>query len=225
MSTSTKPVLVFLMLLGWSYCQPSLFLHDSPSDSSKKCRYMDLPLLDLELDQGSSYNPPQHELQNTSRLLQLLGERNFDFEYMRITRPKKKRLPVDLKLRGEIPEDIQSQNLRRMPDGTNTRVGPHSRKRFRRWLWARTHCPVRQSWKNLGKRFWPRWLKVGDCYQGQNSCSIPSGLTCLPSESTTKNVLFWACIEDRLDRKMLCRWIYVPYPIITECSCGGNCAK
>ncbi|XP_070580827.1 noggin-like isoform X2 [Ptychodera flava] len=226
MALQTETVLlVIVVLLGASDCQPDKYLDDSlPESPTKNCKYLNLPILDLQTDGSSQYLPPATELTDQKKLLKIMGD-NFDDEFMSIEKPKRRREPLEWKLQGDMPEYIKNQNLRRYPDGTNMRLGlPYlqSRKKFRKWLWGRTHCPVKYVWKNLGKRFWPRWLKVGECYQTKQSCSIPSGLTCLPSISTSKNVLFWGCIRER-QNEMYCRWITVPYPVITECKCGGEC--
>ncbi|XP_046404150.1 5E5 antigen-like [Ischnura elegans] len=48
---------------------------------------------------------------------------------------------------------------RRKDDGGSGRW----RRRLRRLLLSITHCPVRWTWKDVGIRFWPRWIKEGRC--------------------------------------------------------------
>ncbi|XP_077980165.1 noggin-2-like [Glandiceps talaboti] len=225
MSYLQMSLIIILIVVGVSHCQPNVDLDTSPPKTVNNCKYIDLPILHFDKGHGA-LTPPVHELENNAELMRKLGD-DYDEEFMSITRPSRRRLPVEWKLKGETPKYIRTQNLKRYPDGTNMKVGLsylRSRQKIRKWLWARTHCPVKYTWKNLGKRFWPRWLKVGECHQTKESCSIPSGLNCLPVNSTEKRILFWACIDDRSDRKF-CQWINVPYPVLTECRCGGNCGK
>lgn len=74
-----------------------------------------------------------------------------------------------------------------LPDGTKlrTRLTPKLRRKLVQFLWAYTSCPVIEKWRDLGIRFWPRWLKEGQCHS-ERSCSIPPGMTCKPSEAEYK---------------------------------------
>ncbi|KAG8230909.1 hypothetical protein J437_LFUL002941 [Ladona fulva] len=38
-----------------------------------------------------------------------------------------------------------------------------SLRRLRRLLLSVTQCPIRWSWRDVGVRFWPRWVKEGRC--------------------------------------------------------------
>jgi noggin len=85
-------------------------------------------------------------------------------------------------------------------------VGREARHRLKRYLAAYSHCPLFVRWRDLGRRFWPRWIREGSC-RGQSSgtgsgkagvgrersCSIPAGMTCRPNRSSTKTVLWWHC--------------------------------
>lgn len=85
-------------------------------------------------------------------------------------------------------------------------VGREARHRLKRYLAAYSHCPLYVRWRDLGRRFWPRWIREGSC-RGQSSgtasgkagvvrersCSIPAGMTCRPNRSSTKTVLWWHC--------------------------------
>jgi noggin len=74
-----------------------------------------------------------------------------------------------------------------MADGSKlrTRVSPKLRRKLVQFLWAYTACPLFEKWRDLGIRFWPRWLKEGHCHS-ERSCSIPAGMTCQPSQADYK---------------------------------------
>lgn len=158
-----------------------------------------------------------------SMLLRFIGNR-IDDKYLSITQPFdslrfvngtmesnfKKGLPKD-----ELPEEIQHLNIA-LPgnEQQNMRIkNPQIRRILRQYLWASSYCPVVYKWKDLGERFWPRWINIGDCYK-RASCSIPAGMTCQPSESTDLTVLWWRC------RRSRCKWLPVQWPILTKCTCG-----
>lgn len=155
---------------------------------------------------------------------------------------------------GAMPESIATLDLRgvRLPDGSRlrTRIPARLRRKLQHFLWAYTACPVQRRWRDLGVRFWPRWLKEGRC--PETPCSIPAGMHCKPSASRHQLLLRWHCrplptlvlqhdMQDRdeaaaaaapapahdLGREQQaarhCTWIKVEYPVITECSCG--CAE
>lgn len=82
--------------------------------------------------------------------------------------------------------------------------GRGSRRRLQRYLAAYSYCPLYVRWRDLGRRFWPRWIREGSCRDPasgggngrrirERSCSIPAGMTCQPSGSTTKTILWWHC--------------------------------
>ncbi|KAJ1528695.1 hypothetical protein ONE63_007088 [Megalurothrips usitatus] len=142
---------------------------------------------------------------------------------------------------GEMPESIATLDMRgvRLPDGSRlrTRISPRLRRKLQHFLWAYTACPVQRRWRDLGLRFWPRWLKEGHCPDAP--CSIPPGMRCRPSSTRHQALLRWHCrplptlvlqqdqgggsgssgIADTTATRH-CSWIKVEYPIITECSCG-----
>ena len=98
-----------------------------------------------------------------------------------------------------------------------------NRKSLQRYLAWYSYCPVLYRWRDLGRRFWPRWIREGDCGGGggggdkrrQRSCSVPAGMTCKPDRSATKTVLWWHC-----RRTGQCGWIPIKYPVIVGCRCS-----
>ncbi|CAI2732136.1 unnamed protein product [Schistosoma spindalis] len=80
------------------------------------------------------------------------------------------------------------------------------------------NCPLYYIWYDLGSKFWPRWIKTGQCVNLANtSCSLPPGMYC--HEKNTKNIaiLRYICPEKWPLSK--CNWYRVHLPIVTECSC------
>lgn len=135
---------------------------------------------------------------------------------------------------GDMPHSIAALDLRgvRLPDGSRlrTRISPRLRRKLQNFLWAYTACPVTRRWRDLGLRFWPRWLKEGHC--PESPCSIPPGMRCRPAATRHQALLRWHCRPqgshqglglhgaDPKQPQRHCSWIKVEYPVITECSCG-----
>lgn len=65
---------------------------------------------------------------------------------------------------------------------------------MRSWLMHRGSCPVEFTWMDLGKSFWPRWIKQGRCGPSESaSCSWPPGMSCTSSSVKVLNLLRWHC--------------------------------
>nr|CAD7204485.1 unnamed protein product [Timema douglasi] len=222
--------------------------------------FEDLPPPDLIENPNKHYDPRPHDL-NATVLRAKLG-RNFDPTFMSVNKPrhhnhrtnqtdtiefpfrrnKKGRLvPV-----GEMPRSLRKMNFKyiRLPDGTRlrTRMSAKLKRKLQQFLWAYTACPVVYRWKDLGVRFWPRYLKEGYCPPGKSSCSIPPGMKCRPAAKVHKTILRWHCHSTH--RNLLyssvatavavstsgdvtissapkqCQWIKVEYPLVTQCSCS-----
>ncbi len=111
-----------------------------------------------------------------------------------------------------------------LPDGSRvrTRLSRKVRKKLEKFLWLYTQCPVIYRWKDLGSRYWPRWIKQGHCTANQ-SCSFPPGMSCRASEEREVVLLRWHC--QYWDPPRFCKWIPLHYPIIRQCSCGCSSAK
>ncbi|KAL1128962.1 hypothetical protein AAG570_013496 [Ranatra chinensis] len=167
---------------------------------------------------------------NATLLARILGH-HLDPKYMSQTPPlpednlakkmyrrnKKGRLvPV-----GVMPQHLKELDLKwvRLGDGTKlrTRVPARLRRKLQQLLWAVTACPVGHSWRDLGPRFWPRWLREGTCLQEgdrPSSCSVPPGMRCRPSATAHRTLLRWHCKQQNQ-----CHWIKIQYPVVTQCSC------
>ncbi|XP_025199468.1 noggin-like [Melanaphis sacchari] len=74
---------------------------------------------------------------------------------------------------------------------------------MRSWLVHRSTCPVEYVWTDLGKSFWPRWIKNGRCGRlGTMSCSWPPGMSCMPSSIKVLNLLRWHCwLKNRKNKR------------------------
>lgn len=176
----------------------------------------ELPPPDLIESPNKMLDPTPHDL-NVTALRAMMG-RNFDPQFMSITRPrhashnqtvssasdlvefpfrrnKRGRLvPV-----GDMPRFLRKMNFRhiKLPDGSRlrTRISAKLQKKLQQFLWAFTACPVVYRWKDLGIRFWPRYLKEGYCPAGKTSCSIPPGMKCRPAAKVHKTLLRWHCTQ------------------------------
>uniref|UniRef100_H2ZKH6 Noggin n=1 Tax=Ciona savignyi TaxID=51511 RepID=H2ZKH6_CIOSA len=90
------------------------------------------------------------------------------------------------------------------------------RRLIQGWLWQATACQVHYRWKDLGIRYWPRYIKEGYCDTSQ-SCSIPAGMHCHQSGQTGLKILRWFC--QGISEQKYCLWREMHYPIISECRC------
>lgn len=182
-----------------------------------------LPIEDLLENQSEIYDPKPSDI-NVKLLRQQLGKA-FDKEYMSIgdprNRPSKKPLIefINDRPKGPRPAFLNLLRSARLQDGRKIKlnVNKKDRRKFQKFVWSLTFCPVQHAWKFLGIRFWPQWIKEGTC-SNKHSCSIPEGMMCKPRTSTSKTFLRWHC-GDFQDRST-CKWIPIQYPIITECTCS-----
>ena len=175
---------------------------------------MPIPILEEQPDK--EYDPSPRDI-NSRALREMLGidylpnvmsphyPRDFDDNEMGESVP------------GRIPPEIKKLFKRR---SKKDRRIPKRIMKYKRiiqsWLHQETSCPVRYRWKDLGIRFWPRYIKEGFC-DSSKSCSIPPGMKCKSSAQTTMTILRWYC-QGILEQKY-CTWIRIRYPIISKCKC------
>ncbi|KAK2820275.1 hypothetical protein Q5P01_023234 [Channa striata] len=183
----SQTLLVYVLVcvhLGVS--QPFLRLRPSPSDH--------LPVPGLIEEPDPEYDPREQDLAERT-LRKKLGS-NFDPNFMSISSPMLVNLTAQdnqVKLQGPMPNDIKKLDLTETPYGKRVKVGKKARRKFLQWLWTYTHCPVVYTWKDLGVRFWPRYIKEGNCFS-ERSCSFPEGMSCKPVKSINK--IFLRCAEE-----------------------------
>ncbi|KAM7296593.1 noggin-2 [Ixodes scapularis] len=193
----------------------------------------DLPVIDLVEPAGHVYDPGPEDLDITRLQRTLAG--HFDPKFMAVHRPKESFLHPNGSLqpgfrlkKGRLvparpmPRDLQRIRLKGLdfPGGIKVRLdlGRKLRRKLRQLLWTYTYCPLVYRWKDLGLRFWPRWIREGRCYNSRRSCSFPPGMTCREKTSAEKTVLRWHC-RDWTQRRQ-CRWIPATLSVLVECSCS-----
>lgn len=210
MGLSQTLLFYVLVCVHLGVSQHYLRLRPSPSDH--------LPVPDLKEDPDPEYDPREQDLAERT-LRKKLGS-NFDPNFMSISPPMLVNLSASdnqVKLQGPMPNEIKKLDLTETPYGKRVKVGKKARRKFLQWLWTYTHCPVVYTWKDLGVRFWPRYIKEGNCFS-ERSCSFPEGMSCKPVKSINKIFLRWYC--QGFLRQKYCTWIQVQYPIISECKCS-----
>lgn len=209
-------LLCVLLCVHAGLCQHYLRLRPSPSDH--------LPVSDLKEDPDPDYDPREQDLSERT-LRKKLGS-HFDPNFMSVGAPAVAAAAAsagnhsaapDVKLQGPLPNELKRLELSETPYGKRVKVGKKARRKFLQWLWTYTHCPVVYAWKDLGLRFWPRYIKEGNCFS-ERSCSFPEGMSCKPVKSVNKIFLRWYC--QGFLRQKYCTWIQVQYPIISECKCS-----
>ncbi|XP_043945256.1 noggin-2-like [Protopterus annectens] len=193
-------------------CQPYLRLRPSPSDN--------LPVKEIIEHPDPEYDPKEQDLDERT-LRKKLGS-HFDPNFMSVASPEKVNLstqdPQYSRFKPPpLSPDLKKHDLSVTPYGMRLTLGKKARRKFLQWIWASTYCPVVYTWKDLGQRFWPRYIKEGNCFS-EKSCSFPEGMYCKPSKSVNKTLLRWYC--QGWVKQKYCTWIPMQYPIISECKCS-----
>lgn len=218
-----------------SLLENEVFSPEESSDNSLKLHNKerpipsdDLPVLQLVENADSSFDPSEKDM-DYRQLRRILGH-HYDNKYMSTVRPLESIIlpngTLEFKLKKGRPKERRPNFIKYFgapvftgvgSQSTKLRISRRTRKKIQKYLWSFTHCPVFHTWKDLGVRFWPRWIKEGQCYK-RRSCSIPPGMSCRPTGSTSKTILRWHCRG--WQKNAVCRWIHINYPIITRCSCS-----
>ncbi|KAA0189907.1 hypothetical protein FBUS_03046 [Fasciolopsis buskii] len=117
--------------------------------------------------------------------------------------------------RGARPTGSQ----RSRKDRRHARIKRRVRRALKRLLADYTSCPVLYRWHDWGSRFWPRWIKQGQCVDlGETSCSIPPGMYCTEAEHRTIVVLRFLCFTSW--PRSSCAWYRLNIPVLSRCQCG-----
>ena len=174
-----------------------------------------LPIPVLEEDPNREYDPSESDIDN--RVLKTMLGLDYlpnvmSFSYPRDFDDSEMVEPLSSRISPEIRKLFKRSRKSRKPP---KRIMKNKRI-IQSWLSQETACPVRYRWKDLGIRFWPRWIKEGFC-DSSKSCSIPPGMKCKSSAQTKMIILRWYC-QGILEQKY-CTWIRVHYPVISECNC------
>ncbi len=171
-----------------------------------------LPIVEVVPD---SMSLPTGRDMNPRRLRRKLGEL-FDKQWMSVEEPSSKSLEVMV---GEgnfslLMDELDKLHMPSLPSSVITQL--------RTWLLTRAFCPVSYQWTYIGPLFWPPWVKRGSCVD--KACSWPSGMRCAPGQTTIIRLMRWHCrptsSRDRGGRKTKCKWLQVPYPVTSECTCS-----
>lgn len=199
-------------------CQPFYLLRPVPSDS--------LPVLELQEDPDPELDPADRDL-NQTELRSVLG-RGFDPNFMSVSPPedrdrdrdrdREEELQAGHRVSGSLPAELRALELEAALGRGRQRPGRKLRRRLQLWLWSLGLCPVVQAWTDLGRRFWPRYVKLGSC-SSRRSCSVPEGMRCAPAKSSSFTLLRWRCVHRRSGPQR-CVWIPVQYPVVSECKCA-----
>lgn len=200
-----------------------------------------VPIPDLKEPPPSLDDPRVGELNITALLLKL--GTNYDPNVMSIEPPEKDNNVSFFGYRrsqlgrliptGTMPEYLNKMDFKSLTlaNGSKLKTGisPKLKRKIQQFLWAYSACPVVYRWKDLGVRFWPRYLRSGICPKNV-SCSIPPGMTCKPSVVTHKTLLRWHCSTSTYynpnnypspaNHRRHCKWMKIQYPLLTECSCS-----
>ena len=117
-----------------------------------------------------------------------------------------------------MPAEIKNLDFK-MP-GMGRYLGPKASRKLQLWLWKISYCPMLQKWRDLGVRFWPRYLNVGRCSK-KSTCSFPKGMRCDVSEVKRVGLLRWYC-PDKFKKRLNtnCVWLKFKYPIVAKCKCS-----
>nr|CAB3264391.1 noggin protein precursor [Phallusia mammillata] len=177
-----------------------------------------LPLPVLPEDPDKDYDPKPSDI-NDFQLIERLGV-NYLPEFMSPTMPRHNNHtvmhnPLVPRTSPEIRK-LAKTLVRSLKGKRRNKKSKRLLRKVQTQIAQYTACPVRYRWKDLGIRFWPRFVKEGYCDTSQ-SCSIPSGMHCRPVDQTTINILRWYC--QGIFEQKYCLWVDVKYPITSECKC------
>ena len=203
---------VFLWIL---YTSKNLVHCDRPFNRLRPLPTDKMPIPILEEDPNREFDPSPSDI-NNHVLRGMLGVDYIpdvmssvypsDFDDNEMAAP----------ISGKIPPEIKKHFRRSKKSRKPPRKIMKNKRAIQAWLHQETSCPVRYRWKDLGIRFWPRYIKEGFC-DSSKSCSIPAGMKCKSSAQAKMIILRWYC-QGILEQKF-CTWIRIQYPVISECKC------
>lgn len=183
--------------------------------------------LDLQESANKRLDPDVNNIDQAD-LLDFMGD-EYDGKLMSLRRPANMnskpngtlmyKFTKDQLPKGTMPQEIAALSAKTitLSEGLELRVkfNRKTKRKIQKFLWSYSYCPVRYRWKELSIRFWPRWIKVGQC-ENKRSCSIPAGMTCQPSKMQNIKILRYYCPYS----SKTCSWIKIEYPILAQCTCG-----
>jgi len=136
----------------------------------------------------AEHDPPRKKDMNPDKLNRLIGS---DFNEMWMSKT-----PIIAAASRNATDAFGGMLQNTGPDNLQfpERLPAQYQEMMRTWLVRRSSCPVEFVWTDLGKQFWPRWIKIGRCGRSETmSCSWPPGMLCMPSSTRVLNLLRWHC--------------------------------
>ncbi|KAH9499042.1 Noggin-3 [Bulinus truncatus] len=203
--------LLFISLLfmevessSWKLDSERLFRLLKPDTDNEVKASTKLLSVNLIERMDSRRDPPHIDVKSLQKQLGHL----FDKDYMSITEPSLNSVQsnfINGRPIGHRPSYLKLMSSTQLQDGSKIKlkVNERTKRKVQNYIWALTMCPVLHTWKNLGNRFWPKWIKEGTCTK--KSCSVPPGMKCKPTENTYKTILRWHCVDYNTNTQ--CRWI------------------
>ena len=210
---------------------------------SSKTHYLPNSRVSLENLLKPNYKPrfpfyfPNFDTEETMRkankstadeLLAILHANNFNQNFMSIKEPssstKNDSYYLSKKLNSKL-ERKRKQFLRKSLKLSHLKnfrrtINKDFRRKLRTFMDLFSVCPVRYRWKDMGPKFWPRWIKEGSCANLSESCSYPEGLVCHEYEHKNIAILRFLCMSDWPKSK--CKWYKIYIPFLLACKCGCN---
>ena len=190
----------------------------------------DIPPLQEDVD--NALPSDASSAKDADEMMELLGEHHFHADFMSVedpmSGPKFSKLIsyADESHSKKIAQEVDElfQNDKKL---LHSKIGQKMKRKLTKLLADYTQCPVVYEWKDLGERFWPRYIRTGTCSQ-KKSCSFPSGMGCKPAEESHLTLLRRFCGSRRWGKAEVessnsgsnCRWISIQYPVVTKCSCS-----
>ncbi|KAK7938776.1 hypothetical protein WMY93_002102 [Mugilogobius chulae] len=147
--------------------QHYFLLRPIPSDS--------LPLVELKEDPDPVFDPKERDF-NETELRTTLGD--FDSRFLSIFQPSSDANSANedfqevQKPSGILPKEIRAVDFDAHLGKKQLKASKKLKRRLQQWLWAYSFCPVIYTWTDLGARFWPRFVRAGNCLN-KRSCSVP----------------------------------------------------
>ena len=185
------------------------------------------------------YLPKGNQLK-VKKLLRRLG-RHFDPEFMSVDKPG------NSEEQDKLTFSMDSHDIKAWlyKHNIGNSVDKQIFEMLVKTLQQTSSCKIQNDWEDLGKLFFPRYIKTGTCIS-RGSCSWPSGMRCQPSDVKVLRVLRWRCkrkrrvsiksknpnrtkdgkimktkikLSSQKFGKLKCNWKLIPYEVTIGCSC------
>lgn len=209
--------------------RPFFLSQGRPVFSSPDMLESQTPVTKVEkmLELGKHWADPDPKHVNKTHLMAMLGN-NFDSFYMSIDPPKstRRRNGVGMSMRfssikrknaaiSKMPRHIRQLqfNINRGDKKRSRLLGYRASSKLRQWLWELSRCPLNYSWVDYGLKFFPRYIRSGECIK--KPCSFPRGMNCKPRSTRALPTLFWVC-----HGRNSCSWRKFDIVVNESCQCS-----